>query len=114
TLLIKPSWSRRRARRGQAVVILDPGLSFGTGQHPTTVFCLRELARLRKPGERQAFLDIGTGSGILAVAAAKLGYSPVCASEFDHVRTAYESIGLNLKTSRKEGGWRSGHFGKEP
>src|SRR2546430_331948 len=43
-LLIKPGWSRRRPKKGQALVLLDPGLSFGTGHHPTTGFCLRELA----------------------------------------------------------------------
>ena len=42
-LLIKPSWSKRKARPGQAVVTLDPGLSFGTGQHPTTAFCLEQV-----------------------------------------------------------------------
>src|SRR5436190_4239810 len=73
-LLIKPSWSKQRQKKGQATVVLDPGLSFGTGQHPTTAFCLRELVRCRKPGTSQSFLDIGTGSGILAIAAARLGY----------------------------------------
>src|ERR1700734_3787859 len=42
-LLVKPSWSKKRPRKNQAVVILDPGLSFGTGQHPTTEFCLQEI-----------------------------------------------------------------------
>ncbi|HLX96407.1 MAG TPA: 50S ribosomal protein L11 methyltransferase [Verrucomicrobiae bacterium] len=102
SLLIKPSWSRRRARKGQAVVVLDPGLSFGTGHHPTTAFCLGEIAKRRTRGgthSRQrtgldgsarrpnlkppSFLDLGTGSGILAIAAAKLGYSPVRAMDFD-------------------------------
>jgi ribosomal protein L11 methyltransferase len=105
TLLVKPSWSKRRAKKNQAVVILDPGLSFGTGQHPTTSFCLQQLAKHRsefrvsgfeskkRPGghnsklktqnPKQSFLDIGTGSGILAIAAAKLGYSPVEAFDFD-------------------------------
>jgi ribosomal protein L11 methyltransferase len=82
-LLLKPGWSKRRARKGQAVVILDPGLSFGTGQHPTTAFCLEQLVACRAHGRRQAFLDIGTGSGILAIAAAKLGYSPIDAFDFD-------------------------------
>jgi len=82
-LLIKPSWSRRRPRAGQALVVLDPGLSFGTGQHPTTAFCLRQLVARREPDRRQAFLDIGTGSGILAIAAAKLGYGPVHALDVD-------------------------------
>jgi ribosomal protein L11 methyltransferase len=82
-LLIKPAWSRRRPRQGQRVVILDPGLSFGTGHHPTTFFCLRQLARCRRPGQKQSFLDIGTGSGILAIAAAKLGYSRIEAFDND-------------------------------
>jgi ribosomal protein L11 methyltransferase len=82
-LLIKPSWSKKLPRNNQAVVILDPGLSFGTGQHPTTAFCLRELARCGKKEAGWSFLDIGTGSGILAIAAAKLGYAPVHAFDFD-------------------------------
>jgi ribosomal protein L11 methyltransferase len=82
-LLIKPGWSRRKPKPGQALVVLDPGLSFGTGQHATTGFCLRELVARRKPGTRQSFLDAGTGSGILAIAAAKLGYAPVHAFDFD-------------------------------
>jgi ribosomal protein L11 methyltransferase len=82
-LLVKPSWSKKHPRRNQAVVMLDPGLSFGTGQHPTTAFCLHELARCGQFKTRRSFLDIGTGSGILAIAAAKLGYSPVRAFDFD-------------------------------
>jgi len=82
-LLIKPSWSRRRAKAGQAEVVIDPGLSFGTGQHPTTSFCLKELVRQRKSNQSQSFLDIGTGSGILAISAAKLGYQPIDAFDID-------------------------------
>jgi ribosomal protein L11 methyltransferase len=82
-LMVKPSWSRLPARKGQAVVVLDPGLSFGTGQHPTTAFCLRQLVKRRRQTERPSMLDIGTGSGILAIAAAKLGYSPVRAFDVD-------------------------------
>jgi ribosomal protein L11 methyltransferase len=83
SLLVKPSWSKKRPHKKQAVVVLDPGLSFGTGHHPTTEFCLRQIARCRRIGIRQSFLDIGTGSGILAIAAAKLGYKPVRAIDFD-------------------------------
>jgi ribosomal protein L11 methyltransferase len=93
SLLVKPSWSKRRARKNQAVVVLDPGLSFGTGQHPTTEFCLGEIVRSARnrttaredarPTTTKSFLDIGTGSGILAIATAKLGYKPVCAIDFD-------------------------------
>jgi len=82
-LLIKPSWIRRTAKPGQAVVVLDPGLSFGTGQHPTTHFCLEQLVAARKPETTASFLDMGTGSGILAIAAVKLGYRPVEGFDFD-------------------------------
>ena len=82
-LLLKPSWSRRRPLPGQRVIVLDPGLSFGTGHHPTTLYCLQQLVCCRKPGVAQSCLDIGTGSGILAIAAAKLGYEPVVAFDFD-------------------------------
>ena len=96
-LLVKPSWSKKHPRKNQAVVILDPGLSFGTGQHPTTSFCLNELVRSRKIGTVQSFLDIGTGSGILAIAAVKLGYQPVHAFDFDpeSVRVARENAKKN-------------------
>ena len=103
SLLVKPSWSKRKPRKNQAVMLLDPGLSFGTGQHPTTAFCLREIVSRKlprkergrparefktkhhadEPSALQSFLDIGTGSGILAIAAAKLGYQPVHAFDFD-------------------------------
>ena len=87
SLLIKPGWSKREAKPGQAVVVLDPGMSFGTGQHATTSFCLREIVRGRPKagGGAKSFLDMGTGSGILAIAAAKLGYKPVEAFDFDPV-----------------------------
>ena len=97
SLLVKPSWSRRRPARNQTFVILDPGLSFGTGRHPTTAFCLAELVRAGKVRPRQSFLDIGTGSGILAISAAKLGYQPVFAFDFDPacVRIARENARTN-------------------
>jgi ribosomal protein L11 methyltransferase len=96
-LLIKPSWIKRRPCKNQAVVILDPGLSFGTGQHATTSFCLREIVRCRKTEKPLSFLDIGTGSGILAIAAAKLGYKPVRAFDFDpeSIRVAHFNARVN-------------------
>jgi ribosomal protein L11 methyltransferase len=102
TLLVKPSWSKKCPAKNQAVVILDPGLSFGTGQHPTTSFCLGEIARCRKFGTAQSFLDIGTGSGILAIAAAKLGYQPVHAFDFDpdSVRVAKANLRKNRVTDK--------------
>jgi ribosomal protein L11 methyltransferase len=96
-LLVKPSWSRRRPRKGQALVVLDPGLSFGTGRHATTFFCLEQLVARRQPDVRQSFLDVGSGSGILAIAAAKLGYRPVRAFDFDPeaVRVSRANAAMN-------------------
>ena len=96
-LLVLPSWSKRKPKRGQAIVILDPGLSFGTGHHPTTAFCLEQIALLRDVREKQSMLDMGCGSGILSIAAAKLGFSPVTAFDFDPdcVRIAKENAALN-------------------
>ena len=104
SLLVKPSWSKKRACKNQAVVILDPGLSFGTGQHPTTSFCLGAIAHGRKRDTTQSFLDIGTGSGILAIAAAKLGYQPVQAFDFDpeSVRVARANARKNHVESRMQ------------
>lgn len=101
-LLLRPSWVTRRPKPGQAVIVLDPGLSFGTGHHATTGFCLAELVRCRRRGERQSFLDIGTGSGILAIAAAKLGYQPVVAFDFDpeSVRVAQANARQNRVAHR--------------
>lgn len=105
-LLIKPSWIRRRPRAGQQVVVLDPGLSFGTGQHATTSFCLSQVAAARTASKSPSLLDIGTGSGILAIAAAKLGFRPIAAFDFDPdaVRIAKQNatrnhVGARVKIS---------------
>ncbi len=95
-LLIKPSWSKVQGAKGQAVVVLDPGLSFGTGQHPTTSYCLRRLTKAMKPGA--SLLDVGCGSGILAISAAKLGFAPVEAFDFDPV--AVRVAQANMRRNR--------------
>ena len=82
-LLVKPPWSRKKAKTNQASVILDPGMSFGTGNHPTTLFCLKQVAKFVPSEASPSCLDIGTGSGILAIAAAKLGFSPIDAFDND-------------------------------
>jgi ribosomal protein L11 methyltransferase len=84
-LLIRPEWIRRRPRTGQQLITLDPGLSFGTGHHPTTKFCLQELVRARPRKTARSMLDIGSGSGILTIAAAKLGFCPILAFDLDPV-----------------------------
>ena len=82
-LVVRPSWKRVRVSKRQKTVVIDPGLSFGTGHHPTTWFCLQQLVTHRKLAGHRSFLDLGTGSGILAIAAAKLGFAPVLALEVD-------------------------------
>lgn len=96
-LLVKPTWSSRQPRPGQAVVVLDPGMSFGTGQHATTHFCLEQLVACRRSASIQSMLDAGAGSGILAIAAVQLGYRPVHAFDFDPdcVRITGENAALN-------------------
>jgi len=108
-LLILPSWSRRRPRPKEAVVTLDPGLSFGTGQHPTTRFCLEELVAARERQKAASLLDVGCGSGILAIVAAKIGYQRVEAFDFDPVavRAARQNAEKNgvhkaIKLTRKD------------
>jgi ribosomal protein L11 methyltransferase len=84
-LVVLPPWMRNRPHPGRKIVVLDPGLSFGTGHHPTTAFCLRQLAALRPRLSQPSLLDLGCGSGILAIAGAKLGYHPVQAIDADPV-----------------------------
>lgn len=100
-LLVKPTWNRKKPAPGQALVLLDPGLSFGTGQHATTRFCLQELVDVRDPDRPQSLLDAGMGSGILALAGVALGFGPVEGFDFDAdcVRTAVENAALNGMTS---------------
>lgn len=75
--LVVPSWIDPEPEPDDKLILIDPGMAFGTGLHPTTRLCLAELERLLKPGER--VLDVGTGSGILAIGAARLGASYTCA-----------------------------------
>src|SRR5450759_5714299 len=74
-LVIRPSWREYAPRPEEVVLELDPGMAFGTGLHPTTRMCLEQVERYTQSGIRA--LDVGTGSGILALAAAKLGASSV-------------------------------------
>lgn len=80
-LVIKPSWIDYQASSNDLVIALDPGMAFGTGYHPTTYGCLEALERQAQPG--MAVLDLGTGSGILSIAAVKLGAARVVALDLD-------------------------------
>ncbi len=94
-VVIKPSWENYQPQGPEIVVELDPGMAFGTGTHPTTRMCVLLLQELVRDSTRM--LDIGTGSGILAVTAAKLGANPILASDIDPmaVRIALENARLN-------------------
>jgi ribosomal protein L11 methyltransferase len=76
-LWVGPPWLEPAA--GSTAVVIDPGRAFGTGAHATTRLCLEQLLDL----ERDSLLDVGCGSGVVAVAAAKLGFGPVAAVDFD-------------------------------
>jgi ribosomal protein L11 methyltransferase len=80
-IVIKPPWQGYKRRSNEIVIELDPGMAFGTGLHPTTRMCLQALEEHLEPGDK--VLDLGTGSGILAIAAAKLGADSVLALDND-------------------------------
>ncbi len=94
-LRIVPSWIPYTPGPDEVIITLDPGMAFGTGLHPSTQLCLAALEDLVQPG--MCILDVGTGSGILAIAAAKLGAAEVVAVDIEAVavRTARENVRLN-------------------
>ena len=126
--VIVPSWLDYEAEPDEIVLNLDPGMAFGTGLHPTTQLCLRLLEQHARP--RQRTLDLGTGSGILAIAAAKLGAGPVVALDNDPIaveaasanvaRNGVEGSGAgqvhvalgSLGAGQRMGHWLSGDFGE--
>lgn len=94
-LVICPTWRTHEARKGETVVRLDPGLAFGTGQHPTTRMCLLALEEMVRSG--MTVLDLGCGSGILALVAARLGATSVLALDNDPqaVAAGRDNVRLN-------------------
>jgi ribosomal protein L11 methyltransferase len=98
-LWLRPSWEA--PREGTIDVVVDPGRAFGTGAHPTTRLCLELLLELADAGEAQGPLtDLGTGSGVLAIAGAKLGWDPVCG--YDHEEPAIEAAATNATANGVE------------
>ena len=98
-LVVKPSWIDYEPKPDDVVIELDPGMAFGTGYHPTTKMCLEALEGLVRPGMK--VLDLGTGSGILTIAAARLGAAYVLALDIDPV--AVKEARKNFKA----GGFRN-------
>ncbi len=94
-IVVRPSWRAYAAAPGELVITLDPGQAFGTGVHPTTRMCLVALEDMLRP--EADVLDLGTGSGILAIAAALLGARAVLALDNDPVavRVAEENVAAN-------------------
>jgi ribosomal protein L11 methyltransferase len=98
-LWLRPSWEEPRAKAIDVVV--DPGRAFGTGAHPTTRLCLELLLEIAEAGRPAGPLtDLGTGSAILAIAAAKLGWHPVYA--YDHEQAAIEAAKANAEANHVE------------
>jgi ribosomal protein L11 methyltransferase len=75
-IYVRPPWEEPAVRPGVLEIVIDPGQAFGTGTHPTTAMCLELMLALDARG---SFADLGCGSGVLAIAAAKLGFEPVAA-----------------------------------
>lgn len=93
-LVIKPSWENWNAAPGDLIIELDPGMAFGTGTHETTAMCVEMIEKHYHGGK---VLDVGTGSGILAIAAARLGADSVLGVDIDPmaVRVAQENVEKN-------------------
>ena len=99
-IVIKPSWQNYHRLEGEIIVELDPGMAFGTGTHPSTSMCLKvidELEHMLAPHGNLRMLDVGTGSGILAIAAAKIGFTEVAGIDYDQVaiRVAKKNAEMN-------------------
>ncbi|NQZ59658.1 MAG: 50S ribosomal protein L11 methyltransferase [Lentisphaeraceae bacterium] len=94
-LVVKPSWEEYEEQEGDLVIEIDPGMSFGTGNHGTTKACLQFLDEVAT-GEEKTFMDMGCGSGILSMGASKLGYKSIEAFDYDPdaVRIAGENLVL--------------------
>jgi len=96
TIVVKPTWTEYSGKNDEVILEIDPGMAFGTGIHPTTRMCIAMIEKYLKPGD--SFLDVGTGSGILMVAAAKLGAGKVWGTDNDEV--AVDVAGKNLIQNR--------------
>jgi ribosomal protein L11 methyltransferase len=93
-MVVKPTWREYSAASDDIVIELDPGMAFGTGTHPTTALCIIMIERYLSKGD--SFLDVGTGSGILMIAAAKLGAVRLCGIDKDEVAVEVAAQNLEL------------------
>jgi len=100
SIVIKPTWERYQATSRDTVIDIDPGMAFGTGQHPSTWMCLEAMEEilLKDRSFREwRVLDVGTGTGILGIAAAKLGAKSVMCVDIDPqaVEIAHQNVAVN-------------------
>jgi ribosomal protein L11 methyltransferase len=104
-VFVRPSWIDAPVPPGMVEVVLDPGMAFGTGSHPTTALCLAGLSERLAARPGASVLDVGTGSGLLAIAAAKLGAARVAGNDDDPVavRVARENAAANGVAIRLDG-----------
>ena len=108
-IVVKPSWENYDAKKGELVVEMDPGMAFGSGLHETTTLCIKALEKTLRtsrhasgPAEKSKVLDVGCGTGILAIAAAKLGAAECLGIDIDAdaVRISKENIERNELSDR--------------
>ncbi len=99
-IIVKPSWERYSATGRETVIEIDPGMAFGTGQHPSTSMCLEAMEEILlkdRTFQKWRVLDVGTGTGILGISAAKLGASSVMCVDIDDqaVEIAHKNVAVN-------------------
>jgi len=110
SVTVKPTWHKLKRSPGEIVINIDPGMAFGTGGHATTKMCLKSILRLVKAGKflkGPSILDVGTGTGVLAIAAVKLGFKKAVGTDIDKValKVARKNADLNrtkLRLSAKD------------
>ena len=102
-VVLKPTWETWQEQPGDLIIHLDPGMAFGTGMHPTTRLCIQALEEHVQSGD--TVLDVGTGSGVLAIVALRLGATHVLGTDIDPlaVRVAAENAAMNAVSTGADG-----------
>lgn len=99
-IVVKPTWKDYVQNDGEVIIEIDPGMAFGTGTHPTTFLCMNMIEKYIKTGDK--VLDVGTGSGILMLAAAKLGAAEIVGTDIDDLAVEVATANMELNKISKE------------